>query len=69
MVAAIRTPAGLGQRLDDQDARHDRPARPVALEERLVDAHVLDRHDAPAGLELEHAVDEQERIAVGQDRS
>ena len=66
-VAAIRMPAGLGHGLDDQDAGHDRPARPVSLEERLVDAHVLERHDATAGLELEHPVDQQERVAMRQD--
>ena len=47
---------GLGHRLDDQDARHDRPSRPVPLEERLVGAYILDRHDRLAGLNLEHAV-------------
>jgi hypothetical protein len=40
--------------------------RKVALEERLVDGDVLQRLDAHALLELEHAVDQQERVAVRQ---
>ena len=59
--------AGLGHGLDDQDARHDGPSRPVSLEERLVDAHVLDRHQRLAALDLEHAVDHREGIAVRND--
>ena len=66
MVRRDQDAPGLGHRLDDEDARHDRPSRPVPLEERLVGAHILDRHDRLADLNLEHAVDEQERIAVGE---
>ena len=58
--------AGLRQRLDDQHARHHRMAREVAHEERLVDRDVLQRDDALARHELEHAVDEDDRIAVRQ---
>src|SRR3954463_7862212 len=36
---------GLGQRLDDQNAGHDRATREMALEEGLVDGHRLDRGD------------------------
>ena len=36
--AKKRQPADLRHRLDDQDARHDRVPREVALEELLVDA-------------------------------
>jgi methylaspartate ammonia-lyase len=57
---------GLGQRLQHQHARHHRTVREVPVEERLVDRDVLQRLDAHVLLELEHAVDEQERIAVRQ---
>jgi hypothetical protein len=40
---------GLRQRLDDQHAGHDRPAREMALEEALVDRHRLDRDDRTSG--------------------
>src|SRR6478609_5770867 len=56
---------GLGQRLEHQHARHHRPVREVADEERLVDGDVLQRLDGLA-VHLQHAVDEQERIAVRQ---
>src|SRR5690606_904833 len=58
--------AGLGQRLDHQHARHHRLVREVALEERLVGADVLVAEHALARFELDHAVDQQERIAVRQ---
>jgi RecB family exonuclease len=38
----------------------------VALEERLVDGDVLDRHRALEAVELDDAVDQQERVAVRQ---
>jgi hypothetical protein len=60
--------AGLGQRFDDQHARHDRLAGEMPLEERFVYGHVFERAPARAGADLEHAVDEQERIAVRQHR-
>jgi hypothetical protein len=40
----------------------------VAAQIPLVLTHVLERNDALAGLELEHLVDQQERLAVRQDR-
>lgn len=60
--------ARLRHRLDDQDARHDRPAGKVALEVPLVGANALARDDARARLELEHLVDEEKRITMRQDR-
>ncbi len=36
----------------------------VALEERLVDGHILDGHQALAALELDHSVDQQKRVTV-----
>ena len=60
--------AGLGQRLDDQHARHDRVAREVAGEIPLVLAHPLARHDPGAGLDLHHLVQEEEGIPVRDDR-
>ncbi|MNV89902.1 hypothetical protein D3C71_1842360 [compost metagenome] len=58
--------AGLGQGLDHQHAGHDRVAGEVAVEEGLVAAHALDGEHALVGFQLEHAVDQQERIAVRQ---
>ena len=59
--------SSLGHRLDDEDAWHDRPSWPVPLKEWLVGAHILDRHDGLAGLNFEHAIDQQERVTVRQD--
>src|SRR5919204_833452 len=59
---------GLRQRLDDQNARHHRPAGEVALQVPLVRCDALARDDAPPRLELEHLVDQEEGVAVGQDR-
>ena len=47
---------------------HHRLAGEVAEEERLVDGDVLDRHDPLLRLDLEHAVDQQDRVAVRQHR-
>ena len=55
---------GLRQRLADEDARHDRAARKVAGEERLVDGDALPRDQAHAVLEADDAVDEEQRVAV-----
>ena len=60
-------PGGLGHRLDDQHARHDRQPGPVSLEERLVHAHVLDGHDPSARVQLEHAIHQQEGITMRQE--
>ena len=40
--------------------------RKMAREKRLVDRHVLARQDAPLRLELQHPVDQQERLAMRQ---
>ena len=63
---ADQDPGGLSERLQDEHARHDRQPGPMAREKRFVDAHVLDGHGAAMGLELEHTIDQQERVAVGQ---
>ena len=57
---------GLRQRLDDHDARHHRTMREVPGKERLVGGDVLDRPDALALDALQHAVDQQEWIAMRQ---
>src|SRR3990167_4997372 len=57
---------GLRQRLEHQHTRHHRPVRKVAHEERLVDGDVFQRLDAQVLLELEHTIDQQDRIAVRQ---
>src|SRR5262245_16748373 len=58
---------GLRQGLDHDHARHDRPAREVPGEEPLVAAHLLAGDDPGSRLELQHFVDEQERVAVRDD--
>src|ERR671911_390950 len=57
--------AGLRQRLDHLHARHDRVAGKVPGAVFLGDD--LARDDARAGLELEHLVEQQERVAVRED--
>src|SRR6266571_4490212 len=57
----------LGHRLDDQDARHDRVAGEVALEERLVEGDVLDADHALPLLDLQDPIDQEERVAVRED--
>jgi hypothetical protein len=37
----------------------------MALEKRLVEGYILDGDQALAGLELDDAVNEQKRVAVG----
>jgi len=59
--------AGLGHGFHHQHAGHDGKTGEVALEERLVDGHVLDGYHALGGLELDDAVEQQKRIAVGQE--
>jgi hypothetical protein len=39
----------------------------VPLEERLVHRHILDGDDSLGALELDNAVDEQERVTVRQE--
>ena len=55
---------GLGERLEDEHARHHRLAREVPEEERLVHGDALPAHEPLARLEEDHAVDEQERRPV-----
>src|SRR5207248_2511307 len=57
----------LRHRFDDQHAREHRVTRKVALEEGLVEGHVLDRLDALAGdVALQHAIDHEKRISMRQ---
>ena len=58
--------ARLGQRFDDQHARHHGVAGEVPLEVRLVRADVLHGDDRLARHDVEHTVDHQERIAMRQ---
>ena len=59
--------ADLCHRLEDQDARHDRVAREVAQEVRLIHRDILDARRRLERLELDDAVDEQHRRAMRQD--
>src|SRR6266566_2325873 len=58
--------ARLRERLDDEDAGHHRMLREMPGEERLVEGYVLEGDDA-ALFELENSIDEQERIAMGEE--
>ena len=57
---------GLRQRLDHQDAGHQRLAREVALEELFVDGGVLDRDDPLTADVLGDGVDEVEGVPVAE---
>jgi hypothetical protein len=57
---------GLGHGLDDQHARHHRPAGEMADEERLVHRHVLDAGARQVGIHVDDAVDQQERRPMRQ---
>ena len=57
----------LRHRFDHHHAREYRVAREVALEERLVERHVLDGLDTLAGdVALQHAIDHEKRISMRQ---
>ena len=58
----------LRHRLDDQDARHDRPTGKVTGEVPLVRTHLLSRDDLLPGAQVDDLVEEQEGVAVRQDR-
>src|SRR4030095_4241196 len=55
---------GLGERLDDEELRHDIPAARLPAEEPFRVAHVLHDLDVASGVAVDHAVDQQEREAV-----
>src|SRR5277367_1098633 len=57
--------ARLRQRFDDQHSRHHGMPRKVTGEVRFVEGDVLDRYDAALD-QLDDSIDEQERIAMGQ---
>ena len=59
---------GLRQRLDDQDARHDRTAREVSLEELLVDRHRLDGDDRLIRDDALDPVHQEQWITMGKRR-
>jgi biotin-[acetyl-CoA-carboxylase] ligase BirA-like protein len=59
---------GLRHRLDDQDAGHDRTAREVTGEVPLVRTHAFSRDHPLAGSKVDDLVEEEEWIAVRQDR-
>ena len=61
-----RNGAALRERLDHLHARHDRV--PGKVSGAVVVGDALARDDAVARLELEHLVEEQERVAVREDR-
>ena len=63
-----RHSADLGQRLDEQRPRHNRIAGKVPLEAVGVIGHVVNHaHGTLPVLDLFDAVEEEERLAVGQD--
>ena len=60
--------ARLRHRLDDQNAGHDGPAGKVARQEPLIGPDLFARDNAAAWLDLDDLVEEQEWVAVRQDR-
>src|SRR5882762_5689695 len=59
--------AKLGQCLHDQHTRHDRSPGVMALEENIVERHVLDAHRTLIADQLQDAIDHQHRIPMGED--
>jgi biotin-[acetyl-CoA-carboxylase] ligase BirA-like protein len=59
---------GLGHRLDDQDAGHDRAAREVAAEIPLVRPDTLPRDHTRPRLQVDDLVEQEEGVTVRQDR-
>ncbi len=59
-------PRRLRQRLDLEDAGHDRPTGEMTLEKLLVHRHALDRVNRFVGLVRNHPIDEQQGVAMGQ---
>ena len=49
-----------------QHTRHDRQAGKVSDKKRFIDGYVLDRDDALFALQFDHAIDQQQRIAMRQ---
>ena len=62
-----RDRAGLCEGLDDEDTRHHRILREVALEEGLVHRHALPCIGELSRLIIHHLIDQKERIAVRDD--
>ena len=60
--------AGLRHRLDDEHARHHGPLREVPANHQPSSGTRYDAATRVPGLELEHLVEEEERVAVRQDR-
>jgi hypothetical protein len=54
----------LGQRFDDQHARHYRVVRKMTLKKRITHGHILDANAAFASFELFDPIYQQERISV-----
>src|SRR5262249_45575912 len=67
LAAEHRDRAGLGHRLDDEDAGHDRPSREVPREVPLVRAYGLACNHAVPRLELDDLVDQEKGVAMRQD--
>ena len=65
--AEERDGAGLREGLDDEDARHHRILREVALEEGLVHRDALPCIGELARLVIHHLIDQEERITVRDD--
>src|SRR6202034_2355171 len=62
-----QSPAGLGDRFHNQHSRHDRQSREMPGKKRLVDSYILDSDDALLALQLQHAVNQEKRIAMRKD--
>ena len=58
--------AGLGHGFKNENARHDRISRKMALEKGFVDGDVFDRDNFFVKLKLDYLVDQKEGIAMGE---
>src|SRR5262245_49813976 len=65
-IRNAQRPCGLRQSLDDENARHDREAGKMPLEEGFVDGDALDADAAFIAIHFDQAVDQQKRVAMGQ---
>lgn len=56
----------LGHCFDDEDSGHDGKSGIVSLEMRFIDRDIFDAHAPLARLNLNDAVDHEDRVAVGE---
>lgn len=65
-AAKVSGPTKLRHSFNHEHAWHYWPIREVSRELRFVRSHAFNPHSSLAGFPLDHPVDQQERIAMGQ---